>query len=382
MIENLPSPVVSIGNPTNKMDLEFNVQAQFQYKGESKILNHKETGELIFSEIGNQSYGFTLGKEVRNELEKISTVLKTKHKNKFKVLVVHHPPNWLNWNELYKFTNVSRGPFHGFIVENDIDVMLAGHEHTSGVPADLLFGKTLLLKAGMFLDHHEEVYEQSWFKILELDEHGGLREIPYHYHKTRNKWVKKDEYIYHYRAWKNICSKGENQHQKEESDQTSMSQSNKKRIEAKDLETYVKRCTKRNTSKVKEEFFELLDFQGKIFEKEDEKGTYVCEHNDKYIVLIPCIEDYFKITEGNQPEIPKESYLCTVTEGNDFEDKDVHIIYLYSLNKRRRDFNSDDISKIKNLVRKKSDQFRFYVYRDKSLLSKLKNAKFAVRLVL
>ena len=133
-----------------------------------------------FSEHGSQVYGFSID-ELYKKLSAISQELSSKYQNYMKVLVAHHPPNWLDWEEMYSQGSHS-SKFQMFMESNNIDLMLVGHEHTSQVIGDLLFGRTLVLKAGMFLDHHDSnTPTNNWFKILEIDDSRDIKEKAFNY---------------------------------------------------------------------------------------------------------------------------------------------------------------------------------------------------------
>lgn len=133
-----------------------------------------------FSEYRNQTYGF-LYTDLNKELNEIKKSLLGKYKTYYKIIVVHHPPDWLSWEERYK-ENEANSAFQIFIEKCEIDLILVGHEHTSLVKGNLLFGKTLVLRAGKFLDHDDKKSTQdSWYKILELDSSRNILEREFNY---------------------------------------------------------------------------------------------------------------------------------------------------------------------------------------------------------
>lgn len=194
---------LSVGNPLDEA----------KDKLEQRLLNNipyysaKNSNNLSFQELGNQSYGFTIP-YVKKYIDKLSTEIQDKYSDYFKILVAHHPPNnWLHWEELYKSSSSSKSDFQNFIIDCGIDLILCGHEHLSHVEGGLLFGRSLILHGGMFLDHHEGDYENLWFKILELNGlNYSIKEKWFHYENhSGGVWNEKTQFSVKYKNWNEVC---------------------------------------------------------------------------------------------------------------------------------------------------------------------------------
>ncbi|MBK8404843.1 MAG: metallophosphoesterase [Saprospiraceae bacterium] len=183
----LNSAWLSVGNPVH----EANIKMRQIQKTISHDIFTEDGKSMIFSELGNQSYGFKIKGIVSESLDSIRTTLSHKTlRDKFNIILVHHPPNnWLRWDELYDEGATVKGPLHTFIKSCSVDMVCCGHEHTSQVEGGVIFGQTLVLNGGMFLDHRQENYTNMWFKLLEINtDEKSVEETPFLYHQADEKW--------------------------------------------------------------------------------------------------------------------------------------------------------------------------------------------------
>lgn len=90
----------------------------------------------------------------------------------FVITCMHHPRNWLEWDESYSYAKGSRSERLNNILEKS-DLLLTGHEHVPiNVKSERILNNILHLKGGCFLEEkqHEELnFDKSWFSILEID---------------------------------------------------------------------------------------------------------------------------------------------------------------------------------------------------------------------
>lgn len=143
------------------------------------------------NEYGNQIVG--LGK-INEILQKVK---EKEYKRFLKVIIQHHPPSWLEWNQLYNEKDV--GLTKLFQLYKASDLLLTGHEH---VPVNVLnekLGDNLThIKGGMFLPHglDESITTESVdlsncrFSIIEIN--NGNNEIIENRHRYDNfekKWI-------------------------------------------------------------------------------------------------------------------------------------------------------------------------------------------------
>jgi hypothetical protein len=93
------------------------------------------------------------------------------------VTCMHHPLNWLEWNEQYSYEQVGATGVLREILQFS-DLFLTGHEH---VPPDssreTISAGAVHLKGGCFLNdkQHENInFEHNWFSILSIDSLRGI----------------------------------------------------------------------------------------------------------------------------------------------------------------------------------------------------------------
>jgi 3',5'-cyclic AMP phosphodiesterase CpdA len=138
--------------------------------------------ERIISELGNQTYNlekfpFT---EVNKIIENDSPVVLT---------LAHHPPNWLHWSELNSEKLHDSKIFYDKLIPSS-DMLLVGHEHSTINIGDRIGDKTIMLKAGAFLDLPENgqlSLSNNWFSILKIKPNFCER-TPYFYRKDNSSW--------------------------------------------------------------------------------------------------------------------------------------------------------------------------------------------------
>lgn len=369
----LNSAWLSIGNPVDKAHIESRVVNKVQSLG----ISNKEGTKVLFEELGNQTYGFTIP-DVKKELEAIEDELIDNHKDKFKILVVHHPPNnWLHWRELYSERASEKSDFHNFIVNTGIDLILCGHEHTSLVEGGLLYGKALVLYAGMFLDHHENDYSNSWFKLLEIDDsipqNSILNEKWYHYSNIDNGiWQEKDYFSMQYQGWQSISKRLTSVNIPKRSPKAFKLHSDA------DLRKY---CVKTKFSKTDKHAISKLAGFTPVYEETirvtDEKGVLLMLSDENNVLfLVNNFDDFF---EEYDEKLPKKSYISEVVEKiKENTWKAIFIFYIYQENSRYK-LKDADRKIISEAVQSKFDQFRHVIFKIPNVLVNLKNANFAVR---
>lgn len=156
-----------------------------------------------FSEFGNQVYGFSID-TLNIEFDNITKKIKEKYQDYYKIMVAHHPPNWLSWKEMYSDNPASNSRFQNFMTENKIDLLMVAHEHTSNTIGDVLFGRTLVLKSGMFLNHNEKHLSNCRFKVLEFDsDNFDIKEKSFQYHNVADNKHWDNESIYNKKYLRN-----------------------------------------------------------------------------------------------------------------------------------------------------------------------------------
>lgn len=129
-----------------------------------KILKEKDS--LI--EYGKQISGLNLIEEdfIKNLIEKYNDYII--------VTCMHHPLNWLEWNERFDIETDSSPLSSNFrFVLNNSDLLLTGHEHIPKENASFEKLKQLNhLKAGCFLDDNRNFPLEAtgnWFSLLRVD---------------------------------------------------------------------------------------------------------------------------------------------------------------------------------------------------------------------
>lgn len=118
------------------------------------------------------------------------------------VSCMHHPLNWLEWDEYYTYdeSNKELNANKLGTILNKSDILLSGHEH---IPLDFspekIYSDTIHLKSGCFLfdnQHTSPNLSYSWFSILSIDtEHGILSQKKYFFDSDskKNNWEVKEE---------------------------------------------------------------------------------------------------------------------------------------------------------------------------------------------
>lgn len=373
-VVSLNSAWLSIGAPVNASEIKTRTVNKVQ---NLSIVSGEGT-KVLFEELGNQTYGFTIP-EVKKKLDDIYDDLVENHRDKFKILVVHHPPNnWLHWKELYSERESEKSDFHNFIVDTNIDLVLCGHEHTSLVEGGLLYGKSLVLYAGMFLDHHEADYSNSWFKLLEVTDHDTsgqavLNEKWFHYSNTDGgRWKEKEEFSMQYHGWQRI---GRRLNAKE----STRNEAREVKLESElTLKKYIAAAA------VSPEYeYQLLKLTGFSASSSETITISGLPDNsfklisDKYnaLFIITNIDDFF--IEYDE-ESYKNSYIYWVTQKvieHNYEN--IFIFYLYrNVNHKNKNVDGKMLAEV---VQSKFEQFRHVIFKLSDVLINLKNANFAVR---
>jgi predicted MPP superfamily phosphohydrolase len=373
-VVTLNSAWLSIGNPVKSANINTRVVNKVQ---NLSIVDENST-RVLFEELGNQTYGFTIP-EAKKKLDEIYDELTVHHREKFKILVVHHPPNnWLHWQELYSEKESEKSDFHNFIVDADIDLILCGHEHTSLVEGGLLYGRSLVLYAGMFLDHHEADYSNSWFKILELGQGTTpagtiINEKWYHYSGTDGgRWREKEEFSMQYSGWQGVSKR------------LYSDESPKKPYTPLRLKTMAgvkKYVVKTQLTQADETL--LLKLAGFVAENKQtllvpdfpEESLKMISNKNNALFVVNNLDDLFKSYEE---ELPKNSYIYRIIEKlKEKTYEAIFIFYLYEDSKHQ--IKDADRKMIDKAVQSKFEQFRHLIFKLPNVLINLKNANFAIR---
>jgi Icc-related predicted phosphoesterase len=381
----LNSSWLSIGNPVDRLEI---VERKVNRISSLEFIGNKHDKTVLFHEIENQTYGFSLPK-VKLDLEDLKSEILKKYKNCFKVLVVHHPPNnWLKWGELYSEAPNTNTDFHNFILDLNIDVILAGHEHTSLVEGGMIYGKTLVLHGGMFLDHKEESISPSWFKILEIepDKPSNPSEIVERWfiytHKEGGFWEEVKHSAVSYQNWNKICNKLS-------LNGSSTTYTNKEKVLTKINETLTLDDTtlrqlfepislddERNG--VKDKILEITGFKDSQIDPvvtRSEMRCY-CDREGPRIRRLFIINNINDLFVNYVDKVPEDAYLCAPLKAIGESEEEVFIFYTAKFSRKLSDNQQD---KIRELIQAKFEQFRFKIFKLAVCVEKLRNSKIAIR---
>ncbi|WP_340199958.1 metallophosphoesterase family protein [Ascidiimonas sp. W6] len=382
----LNSAWLSIGSPVSGSEIKSRTV--------NKILNHSievegaDGNKVLFEELGNQTYGFTIP-EVKKELDKISDkLLEEPYKDLFKILVVHHPPNnWLHWEELYSDRESEKSAFHNFIIDADIDLIVSGHEHTSLVEGGLLYGKSLVLYAGMFLDHHEKEYSNSWYKVLEIENETNpaqaiIKEKWYHYSNTDGgNWKEKTDFSMGYQGWKKVSNRLEAIVLKEHTEAKNEDATRKKAVKILSEAALKKRLKKQKiTAEIIKEISKLTSCSEYVSrhikpEGRGKQPIQVLSDENSVVFIINNVSDLFEDYDNN---LEKNLYLYKiVSEMKEISRINIFVFYLYE--DAKNILTKAESKKLKEIVQSKFEQFRHKIFKLDSVVENLKNANFAIR---
>ncbi|MDB5231662.1 MAG: calcineurin-like phosphoesterase [Chitinophagaceae bacterium] len=182
----------SLGNQFNKM-LVDKFQSDACAKGEEPDLNDLLKFKDLISEYNSQITGTPLA-EIKEMQELFS-----KYADFVVVTCMHHPLNWLDWNEYYSYDNSTKNAA-GIVTEiiDHSDLLLTGHEHVPvNFSPEKIFKDTILLKGGCFLfdnQHKKVTLKHNWFSVLEIDSiKGNAKESRYLFEKQG--WMSKTQYL-------------------------------------------------------------------------------------------------------------------------------------------------------------------------------------------
>ena len=131
---------------------------------EMLIKGHVSNIQKFTSEYGSQTLAIEQTFEDFNELKKIYL----EYTEYFKICVVHHPENWLNWIERLKTSEA-----FAFLKHNS-DVLCSGHEHVRhDFKQENRNKSNLHLKAGAFIEYNirtnQCILKESIFTILDIN---------------------------------------------------------------------------------------------------------------------------------------------------------------------------------------------------------------------
>lgn len=150
-------------------DMNMSEAAKEGYQSLLHVLNLKDS----ISEYSQQIAGIQL-----MEYELLEQHL-TNLNDYLVITVMHHPLNWLRWEEQYS-TKKSPENSNGKLLKkllDESDLFLTGHEHVPhDTPAQHMFDRTIHLKAGCFCfgdNHSKRGFSDYWFSILHIDSFNG-----------------------------------------------------------------------------------------------------------------------------------------------------------------------------------------------------------------
>lgn len=111
----------------------------------------------------------------------------------FVVTCMHHPRNWMAWDELYSI-NVDGLTLNQLLERTNI--LLTGHEHVPESVKPETINEAIHYKAGVFLEdniNHEnkEIFIHNRFSVFEIGNtinHPHIKEIRYRYDNVKKKW--------------------------------------------------------------------------------------------------------------------------------------------------------------------------------------------------
>lgn len=155
-------------------------------------------GKLLLSEDGKKSEhskdleNLYIGKALVKRLFKaIKTEVEKEGKDLnelLKVTLVHHPPNWLNWNEKYVNDSQSKLKSAWDLVLDFSDIILTGHEHIEIKKPSLIHQSSLLFRAGptyVSPESDNDFYSNHTCLLqISLSDFSVTRKIFYYYGKT------------------------------------------------------------------------------------------------------------------------------------------------------------------------------------------------------
>lgn len=156
---------------------------------------HKLIKEIpyIAEEYGKQ----LIGMDHLKDIKKISDLIDN-YNDFLVVTVMHHPLNWLNWEERITTT----GKFHD--IRKQTDLLLTGHEHIPRIHRSERIHDMLHLQAGCFMHaaKRDKVYatptiedyiytDENWFSTLEINiKKRTVKQIKHHYDIVERKWFR------------------------------------------------------------------------------------------------------------------------------------------------------------------------------------------------
>jgi Calcineurin-like phosphoesterase len=163
-----------------------------------------ETKNLIEIVNASQEFGgLIVGQNlIKDEVDKILN----NNRNYRLITIVHHPPHWLHWGELYTYLPMGSKnfPLNKLLMQSDL--ILSGHQHLPiSVPAEKTIGSNgYHVMTGQFLEDKIEAsfdkqnFPHNRFSILELQEN-SVKEIRYFYSWDSDnigKWNSDSEYTF------------------------------------------------------------------------------------------------------------------------------------------------------------------------------------------
>lgn len=133
------------------------------------------------------------------EYESLMNVIKL-YNDYFVVTTMHHPLNWLEWQEQYSYKdspNANSAKLKEILKRSDI--FLTGHEHVpQGVELEKIHNETIHFRGGCFLFERQKQDElklqNSWFSILDINiDIGSLNQTRLFYDIPNSSWIINNE---------------------------------------------------------------------------------------------------------------------------------------------------------------------------------------------
>ena len=180
-----------------------NITHALNFKGvKGTIEEIIQVNDRLLVERGNQTYGLHLFDwsvidEIINE------------EDPFVISVAHHPPDWLDWSEIFTNTEINEPPLSK--LTNISKLHLVGHEHSASGWGNILNGSCLMLNGGMFLDcsikngkyknvkEPQNLFPNNSFSLIET-KGNELVQRSFSFIKSRKgfKWEEKNKFVYSY----------------------------------------------------------------------------------------------------------------------------------------------------------------------------------------
>ncbi len=163
------------------------------------MLNVKSIEDILKIKKHTNEFGGQIVGQALMQVDAINEIIdSSEYKDFVKITCLHHPLHWLNWGEIYNYTdNQNRNSLLKKILDAS-DLTLTGHEH---VPIYVKPKQTengnWHIEAGMFLEDDarhgnqqaemDNLFPHNRFSVLEIGA-DQIRELRYKYNKLNTSW--------------------------------------------------------------------------------------------------------------------------------------------------------------------------------------------------